>query len=500
MLQKQKLFKFLTGIGIGSVIFLFMIAAGTLEAQDVKSVLFKDATTSMQKAKNVHADILAPDNFSKGMEIYKEAEQDLKDGDKLADISKNLRESIGFFNKAINATKLAEVAFPNSMKARRDAQYTEAARFSPKNWKEAEEKFNDAARELEDGDVQDAKEEAREAEVLYRKAELEAIKSNYLDETRKLLKHADQQDVDDYAPKTLLNAQQLVKQAEKELSDNRYDTDVARSLALQANYQVKHAIYLAKVIKQMEDKNNTWEDLMLASEKPLQQIADKANLVVSFDNGSAQATNEIIESVIINQDKVDQQSQELDWYQQGNVLQNARIAELEKQFGSQTKEKSALAEQIANQAKIRKQFTMVEQSFNSKEARVLREGNDVIIRLVGLNFPSAKATIEQKSFGLLTKVRDAINNYPECTISVLGYTDSHGGDAQNLVLSTERAESVKQYLVANSTIDASVIETIGYGESKPIVNNETEVNRAINRRVEVIIHPWNASGEVTVQR
>ncbi len=86
-------------------------------------------------------------------------------------------------------------------------------------------------------------------------------------------------------------------------------------------------------------------------------------------------------------------------------------------------------------------------------------------------------------------MRDAINSFPECTVSVLGYTDSYGGDEQNLQLSKERAEAVKQYLLANSKLVASQIEVIGYGESKPIASNETMAGRAANRRVEVVIHP-----------
>jgi outer membrane protein OmpA-like peptidoglycan-associated protein len=153
-----------------------------------------------------------------------------------------------------------------------------------------------------------------------------------------------------------------------------------------------------------------------------------------------------------------------------------------------------LAQQIANQAKTRELFANVEQSFSREEAKVLREGNDIILRLVGLNFPSGKATIEQQSFGLLTKVRDAINSFPEATVSVLGFTDSYGGDALNLQLSKERAEAVKQYLLANTNLNASQIEVVGYGESKPIAPNETAAGRAANRRVEVVIHPWMVSG------
>jgi OOP family OmpA-OmpF porin len=495
MFKKQKFFNVILIIVLACVTTLFVAnAVGQEKARDsgnndVKTVLFKDATTVMKAAQSVNAQILAPTNFGKAMELYHEAETNLQKGENLDDIRKDLRESVAFFQKAIDATKLAEVTFPNSMKARKDAYFTGSVKYSSELWKEAEEKFNGAAAELEDGDVNDAREEAAEAEKLYRKAELNSIKASYLDDTRELLKKAEDLDVEDYAPRTLLLAQQLVKQAEKELNENRYDTDVARSLARQANYQAKHAIYLASTIKQMESKDQTMEDQMLASEKPLERIAEMAGWVATFDTGLDKTTDRITMYINTYQDSVAGLIQTVNWFDQERNLQQARINELEQRFGDQEEEKSALAQKIAKQAKTRQIFSNMEGSFNSNEASILREGNDIIIRLVGLNFPVAKSTIEEKSFGLLTKVRDAINYFPESTISVMGYTDSYGGDAQNLQLSKERAESVKQYLMANSKLTTSQISVIGYGESKPISTNETATGRAANRRVDVVIHP-----------
>ena len=58
-----------------------------------------------------------------------------------------------------------------------------------------------------------------------------------------------------------------------------------------------------------------------------------------------------------------------------------------------------------------------------------------------------------------------------------------------LGLSQERADAVKYYLIVNSKIDASRINAIGFGESKPIANNETTDGRKKNRRIDVVIHP-----------
>lgn len=463
-------------------------------AYDVETILVREADAAMKAARKAEAHVLAPKNFHEGMKSYQEATKALQQEKSLDDIKKKLRESTAYFQKAIEATKLAEVAFPNSIKARKDAQFTESARFSSKRWTEAEKKFDEATEKLEDGNVNDAKKKAGEAEKLYRRAELEAIKTNYLQETRELLKQADKLDVKDHAPKTLQHAQQLMKQAEKELNENRYDTDVARNLAREANYEARHAIYLAGYIKQMKDRDRSWEDLMLASEDPLKQIAQQTDVIPSFESGFGKTTNNIVAYITTYQDSVNGLSQELDWYDEELYLQQARVAELEQQVGVESREKSALAQQIARQAKTRELFANLEQSFHRDEARVLREGDDIIIRLIGLNFPSSSATIEQQSFGLLTKVRDAINAFPGGTVSVMGHTDSYGSDEQNLLLSNQRAEAVKQYLLANSKLAASRVEAIGYGESKPINSNQTATGRTANRRVEVVIHPWTAGG------
>lgn len=155
---------------------------------------------------------------------------------------------------------------------------------------------------------------------------------------------------------------------------------------------------------------------------------------------------------------------------------------------SQEQQRSALARELSEQARVRGLFTNLVGSFTPNEARVLREDNDVIIRLVGLDFPTNTATIENKSFELLTKVRDAINTFGGSTVTVTGYTDSWGSDEHNLILSGERAEAVKQYILANTELPATSVQAIGYGESKPIASNDTDLGRSNNRRVEVVIH------------
>lgn len=491
MIKLSRLLTIVVGISLFILFSTNGIAANSsiMKQQDIKASLFKEANKALKGAKEARADLLSPKNFSEAMKHYQDADNDYQRGKNLEDIRKKLRASVVYFTKAVEATKLAEVTLSNSIKARSDASQAGAPQYSSKTWGEAEVKFNEAAQELEGGDVNDAKKRSGEAETIYRKAELEAVKANYLNDTWDLLKKAEANDVKKYAPVTLKKAQDLIAQSEKELNENRYDTDVARSLARQAKYEAQHSIYLAEVIKRLRDKKELMEEFLLATEKPLDQIASTMDLVGSFEAGYDKTTNEIVSYTRTLQDRATKLNQDLTERDQQVDMLNARIAELEQKLGGVEKEKSELAKQMEAQAKIRAQFAAVEKLFGREEATVLRKENDIIVRMVGLTFPVGKSVIEPQNFGLLTKVKQAINMFPGCSITIEGHTDSHGSDQKNMELSQERAEAVNKYIQANMGLNASRINAVGYGESKPIANNETKEGRAKNRRIEVILHP-----------
>ena len=133
--------------------------------------------------------------------------------------------------------------------------------------------------------------------------------------------------------------------------------------------------------------------------------------------------------------------------------------------------------------------SQVEKMFSRDEARVFREGDKVILRLVGLTFDSGKAEIKQEDFDLLAKVEKAIDVFPRSELVIEGHTDSYGGDASNQRLSQQRAEAVQQYLINAMRIPSYRLIATGYGETNPVANNETASGRARNRRIDIIIKP-----------
>lgn len=470
-------------ISVGIIVSL-IIPASNLFAQNVEASLFKEAIEVLEAAKRASADILSPTNFDEAMRYYNMAEEQYQKGKKLEDIRRNLKASLVYFNQALEASKLAEVTFTPVIKVRADALDAEAFKYAVQEFQKAEDKFREAAKRLEDGDVNDAKKKGAEATTLYRQAELVAIKANYLSETWNLLKQAEKQGVEDLAPKTLQKARELSRQAEKELNENRYDTDLARNLAQMAKYEAKHAIFLAKAIKNM--KKSTTEDLLLAAEKPVQQIAASMDMLAKFDDGYDKPTAQIIENITEQQDSLSKLTQQVNDLNEQISVQQARITELEEKFGG---EHSALKKKLEEVEKIRKGFASLEELFSRDEAILLRDGNDIRIRLIGLNFVPGQAVIRPEDYSLLAKVQKSINTFPECTVTIEGHTDSHGSDQLNQQLSTDRAAAVKQYLLASMGIEPYRLQAVGYGEDRPIANNETAEGRAKNRRIDIVIHP-----------
>ncbi len=101
-----------------------------------------------------------------------------------------------------------------------------------------------------------------------------------------------------------------------------------------------------------------------------------------------------------------------------------------------------------------------------------------------VKFDFDKATVKQDSYADIKNLADFMNQYPQTTTTVEGHTDSVGTDAYNQKLSERRAAAVKTVLVNQYGVAGNRVDSVGYGESRPVADNATEAGRAVNRRVE----------------
>lgn len=458
---------------------LFLCLGLSTQAQDIKTNLFKQADEVLTAAKIARANILAPENFEKASKYYQSAEEKLTAKKSIESINIDLSKAVSHLEKAVEATRIAEVTFASTIAARNDSVSAESETFAAAEWIAAESAFKQAAIKLEDGSVKAAQKKAAEAESMYRIAELAAIKNNYLAEAIRLISIAEKDKVKKLAPITLENATTLLAQADKELNENRYDTDEARNLARRAKQEAQHALNIATTLKKIKRGKISTEQLTLQYQSELQKIASSLDLFLATDETDESITETITQKIaLLTEDSVELS----DRREQIIALEN-EIRALQQQMGTQSVT-------INQQNAIRQTFNKVESIFLPSEALVYRQGNNVLIRMIGLNFDTGKSVIESEYFTTLRKIISVITLFPNSSVNIEGHTDSFGSDTTNLTLSQARADAVKSYLNANmQAIDADKITAAGYGESRPVANNELDEGRRKNRRIDIVIRP-----------
>jgi outer membrane protein OmpA-like peptidoglycan-associated protein len=122
------------------------------------------------------------------------------------------------------------------------------------------------------------------------------------------------------------------------------------------------------------------------------------------------------------------------------------------------------------------------------EVKRVSEEELVVILKEKILFDIDKYSLKPAAEDNINKIADILVKYPDFDITVEGHTDSTGKETYNQTLSEKRAGAVADFL-AGGGLDQLRLQTIGYGETRPVASNETADGRAENRRVEIHITP-----------
>lgn len=138
-----------------------------------------------------------------------------------------------------------------------------------------------------------------------------------------------------------------------------------------------------------------------------------------------------------------------------------------------------IAKEVIESAK--KNVSIRDNNLNVKELKV-GEAYTINDILFGTN----SSELNAKSKFILKGFSRFLSENPSIVVAIQGHTDDVGDDTKNLKLSEERAQGVKNYLVSLG-ISASQLSAKGFGETQPAVANDSESNRAKNRRTDFVI-------------
>ena len=103
-----------------------------------------------------------------------------------------------------------------------------------------------------------------------------------------------------------------------------------------------------------------------------------------------------------------------------------------------------------------------------------------------ISFDSGRHDIKPNLRPILDQFAQGLSHQPNTEVRIIGHTDNVGSDTSNNLLSVNRAQSARDYLVARG-VNANRIVSEGRGEREPIADNATEAGRARNRRIEIFL-------------
>jgi OOP family OmpA-OmpF porin len=472
------------------IVFLSFVGACTSTRLEVKPVAeAENPTDQVNRLENDLAaayknqlNVLAPTWFAKAESSLGKAKKGLEKGEELSEILRNTAEGQANLLKAEEITKVTRTTLADVIKSRDLARQAGAAKLGY-DYTDAEQTFLSLTSAIERGDLAYAEKRKVGLTETFRSLELRAIKTETLGEVRRLIEQAKNSRVDKIAPQSFNIAQNKLSEADAFITQHPYEKEMMHQKANEALFMSQR---MFQVVDQSEKiKNMKPEEMTLWVEKILYEITAKLAATDMRNQPYETQVKNIVGSIDSLQkdrqfmfDKVKTLKSEIE-------TKNSQIADLE----GKTREQQIIKERLAAEKRFNELFIEVQNLFSSDEAEVYKKGDSLVIRLRAIQFPVGKSVIMPDNYPLLSKIQQSIRTFGEPDVVIEGHTDSTGSNEINELLSQQRAESVRQYLLANKTLSYDRIVAVGYGSSKPLASNATEEGRAVNRRIDVIIKP-----------
>jgi len=471
-------------------VFLSFVGACTSTSLNVKPIAKSENPTDhinslendLAAAYKNQLNVLAPTWFAKAESSLSQAKKQLEQGEELSKVLGNIAEGQAQLKKAEEISQVTRTSLADLIKSRDLARQAGAAKLGY-DYTDAEQKFLSLTEAIEKGDLAYAEKHKAALTETFRSLELRAIKDETLGEVRRLIEQAKNSRVDKIAPQSFNIAQNKLSEADAFITQHPYEKEMMQQKANEALFMSQRMFQIADQSEKNKDMKP--EEMTLWVEKILYEITAKLGATDMRNQPYETQVKNIVGSIDSLQkdrqfmfDKVKTLKSEIE-------TKNSQIADLE----GKTREQQIIKERLAAEKRFNELFIEVQNLFSSDEAEVYKKGDSLVIRLRAIQFPVGKSVIMPDNYPLLSKIQQSIRTFGEPDVVIEGHTDSTGSNEINELLSQQRAESVRQYLLANKTLSYDRIVAVGYGSSKPLASNATEEGRAVNRRIDVIIKP-----------
>ncbi len=462
--------------------------------------------SDIAKARLSQVDILSPDRFKAAQKAFLSAEKDLQKGAGAAAVRHAVTRSRAQLQYAEANARISAITLADALAARELARSAGAAKFE-KEYRAVEDDFLDLSRAIENDDLSEARKNRDAVAKRYRELEIRAIKATTLGAVRTIVARAEAAGARDIAPLSYARAAERLKAADDFITAHPHARKQMQALAGVARFEANRLMTVTDMGNRV--KTMTPEAIVLLLEKDLHSISAALGAKDRRDQDFQTQVDGIIASVDAlkkNHDALSAENRALQAridtlkadYQSRIDALNVRMATLEGQSREDqmarermARERTATEQRLAAERKFSQLYLTVQNYFDADEAEVYRQENQIVIRLKAMRFPVGKSIILPENDALLGKVKKAIGTFDNPRVIVEGHTDATGSDDVNKRLSQQRADAVRDYLIAGRTLPPAGISAVGYGAERPLASNATAAGRAINRRIDIIIIPQN---------
>jgi len=525
--------KMSTGIILAVSVSLFTLlsadAATILLAQAEQTTAMKNTIAEIsafeieiEKARQDQLNVLSPGWFAKAEASFAKAKSGAEKGSALAKIHENMLAARENLKNAKETAKLARTMLPQVMESRHKAQLAGAANLN-KEYLQVEGQFQKLTEAIEKNNIKYTQKNSEKVEKAYQDLELMAIKNETIGKVREVVAQAKEEKAEKHAPQAFQLAQRHLAETDDFITNNRYATDEMQNRAKAALFYANRALALTDQTKKLEmmspqetalwiedllSKITTWLSGNDARDMDMEgQVGNIQQSITTLKDDNKQVSDqlastqkELAETKTSYDARIDSLNQMLA-LSKSKALQEQKyreilLADQKAKESSLMKDKErilaqhkATAQTLEDERRFNQKFIETQNSFRADEAEVYKKGNQLIVRLKGMQFPVGTALIMPENYQLLSKVQRAIKLFENPSVVIEGHSDSTGSDEINNILSQQRADAVKDYFIANNTLAKSKIVAMGYGSSKPVASNATDVGRAANRRIDVVVTP-----------
>jgi len=493
-----------------TVMTLFALAAcagpalkiAPVSVSDNPSAKIAQLEQALTESRAQQVNVLSPSWYAQAEGYLAKAQTGLKENDSVADVLKNVAFGQALLDKAKDYTRIARSALGEAIKARDLAISAGAASFGV-DYQTLEEQFITLTADIENDNLSRAEKNKARVTQGFADLELRAIKEKTLGEVRNLIAAAETKNAALVAPKTLSKAKNTLLEADKFISEQRYEREKMQEKAAQALFQAQRLgqimVISNKVKTMLPEDVALWNEAQvdkvttklasrdLRNETPEIQLQSILESIASLQDDNQHLIAQGHEKTIEYETKVTQLQADIEAQRQQISVLEGQSKEAQKASAIIAMQEKEAKERLAAERRFQEQFKEVQAMFSADQAEVYKQSDNLVIRLKAIQFPVGQNIIMPDNYALLSTVRKAIRTFGEPQVAIEGHTDSTGSVASNAQLSLARANAVREYFVANSTLTEDKISATGYGSERPLASNDSAEGRAINRRIDVVI-------------